>query len=79
MPKILDISIERTMGFPGSSVGKESAADPGSIPGSGRSPREANGNHSSILAWKMPWTEKPSTLQSMGSQRETTEQLTLAN
>ena len=50
MPKILDISVERTMGFPGSSVGKESAADPGSIPGSGRSPREANGNHSSILA-----------------------------
>ena len=25
--------------------------------------------HSSILAWKSPWTEKPSGLQSMGSQR----------
>ena len=25
--------------------------------------------HSSILAWKIPWTEKPSKLQSMGSQR----------
>ena len=25
--------------------------------------------HSSILAWKIPWTEKPSGLQSMGSQR----------
>ena len=25
--------------------------------------------HSSILAWKTPWTEKPSRLQSMGSQR----------
>ena len=25
--------------------------------------------HSSILAWKMPWTEEPSRLQSMGSQR----------
>ena len=25
--------------------------------------------HSSILAWKIPWTEKPGTLQSMGSQR----------
>ena len=23
-------------------------------------------NHSSILAWKMPWTEEPSRLQSMG-------------
>ena len=25
--------------------------------------------HSSILAWEIPWTEKPSRLQSMGSQR----------
>ena len=25
-------------------------------------------NHSSILAWKIPWTEEPSRLQSMGSQ-----------
>ena len=25
--------------------------------------------HSSILAWKIPWTEKPRGLQSMGSQR----------
>ena len=25
--------------------------------------------HSSILAWKIPWTEKPDRLQSMGSQR----------
>ena len=24
--------------------------------------------HSSILAWKIPWTEKPGGLQSMGSQ-----------
>ena len=24
-------------------------------------------NHSSILAWKIPWTEKPGRLQSMGS------------
>ena len=34
-------------GFPGGSVGKESpcnAGDPGSIPGSGRSPGEENGN-----------------------------------
>ena len=50
------------MGFPGSSDGKESACneeDPGSIPGSGRSPGEGNGNHSGILAWKMPSTEEP--------------------
>ena len=25
--------------------------------------------HSSILAWKIPWTEKPGELQSVGSQR----------
>ena len=25
--------------------------------------------HSSILAWRMPWTEEPGGLQSMGSQR----------
>ena len=37
----------RTMGFPDDSDGKESACnagDPGSIPGSGRSPGEGNGN-----------------------------------
>ena len=25
--------------------------------------------HSSILAWRIPWTEEPDGLQSMGSQR----------
>ena len=25
--------------------------------------------HSSILAWEIPWTEEPSRLQSMGSQK----------
>ena len=31
--------------------------------------------HSSILAWKIPWTEEPGGLQSMGSQKsDTTEQ-----
>ena len=27
--------------------------------------------HSSTLAWKVPWTEEPGRLQSMGSQRQT--------
>ena len=40
----------------------------GSNPGSGRSPGEENGNHSRILAWKIPWTEESGGLQSMGSQ-----------
>ena len=26
-------------------------------------------NHFSILAWRIPWTEEPGGLQSMGSQR----------
>ena len=26
-------------------------------------------NHSSILAWRIPWTEEPGGLQFMGSQR----------
>ena len=34
--------------------------------------------HSSILAWRIPWTEKPGELQSMGSQSDTTERLTLS-
>ena len=25
--------------------------------------------HASVLAWKIPWIEKPGSLQSMGSQR----------
>ena len=30
---------------------------------------EGTATHSNILAWKIPWTEKPGGLQSMGSQR----------
>ena len=30
---------------------------------------KAMANHSSTLAWKIPWTEEPGRLQSMGSQR----------
>ena len=40
-----------------------------SIPGSGRSPGGGMATHSSILVWRIPWTEKPGGLQSMGSQR----------
>ena len=34
------------------------AGDAGLTPGSGKSPGVGNGNHSSILAWKIPWTEE---------------------
>ena len=30
---------------------------------------EGMATHSSILAWKVPWTEEPGRLQSMGLQR----------
>ena len=30
---------------------------------------EGNGTHPSTLAWKVPWTEEPAGLQSMGSHR----------
>ena len=30
---------------------------------------EENGTHSNILAWKIPWTEEPGRLQSMGLQK----------
>ena len=47
------------------------AGDTGSIPGSERSPGEGNpgATQSSILAWKIPWTEEPGELQSMGLKR----------
>ena len=43
--------------------------DMGSVPGLRRSPGEGHGTHSSILAWRIPWTEEPGRLQSIGSQR----------
>ena len=55
--------------FPGGSDDKESACnagDLGSIPGSGRSLEKGMASHSSILAWKVPWTEEPGRPQSMG-------------
>ena len=30
---------------------------------------EAMATHSSVLAWRIPWTEEPGELQSMASQR----------
>ena len=30
---------------------------------------EGMASHSSVLAWRIPWTEEPGGLQSMGSQR----------
>ena len=43
--------------------------DAGSIPGSERSLEEDMATHSSILAWRIPWTEESGGLQSIESQR----------
>ena len=45
------------------------AGDMGSIPGSGRSPGEGNGNPLQCSCLENPWTEEPVRLQSMGSKR----------
>ena len=47
--------------------------DIGSIPGSGISLEEGMATHSSILAWRIPWTEEPGGLQSRELQRVTDE------
>ena len=57
--KLNSLSLWYVLGFPCSSAGKEStcnAGDLGSIPGLGRSSREGKATHSSILAWRIPWT-----------------------
>ena len=47
------------------------AVDSGSIRGLGRSLEKKATTHSSILAWRIPWTEEPGELQSIGSQSQT--------
>ena len=61
--------------FPGSASDKESACQCRRHETWVRSPgweeplEEEMATHSNILAWKIPWTEEPGGLQSMGSQR----------
>ena len=58
--------------FPDGSDSKESAynaGDQGSILGQEDLLEKEMATHFSILAWKFPWMEEPSRLQSMGSQR----------
>ena len=51
------------------SASAEAAGDIGWIPRSGRSPEGGIGNHSSVLAWEIQWTEEPERPQFMESQR----------
>ena len=43
--------------------------DTGSIPGLGRSLDEGMATHSSILAWRIPWTGEPGGLESIRLKR----------
>ena len=48
----------------------EDLRDGGSILGLERSPGRGHDNHSSILIWRISWTEDPGGLQSKGSHRD---------
>ena len=43
------------------------AGDPSSIPGLEYPLEKGMDTHSSLLAWRIPWTEEPGGLQSVGS------------
>ena len=69
-----DCPCKSTPGFPGGSVVKNlpaNAGDARDIRSLGQEDplEEEMATHSSILAWKIPWTEEPSRLQFMGQQR----------
>ena len=66
------------LGFPGGSSGKEPPTKMQATQetwvwslGGGRFPEEGMATHSSVLAWRIPWTEEPGRLQSMGLQSQT--------
>ena len=54
--------------FPGGSDGKESACNVGDL-GSEDHLEKGKATHSSIFAWRIPWTEETGGLQSLGLQR----------
>ena len=71
----LAFSVTCYQGRPGGSAVKNLPASGGdmgdmsSTPGLGRSLEEEMVTHSSILAWKILWTEELGRIQSLGSQR----------
>ena len=68
---VINKPLQSAVGLPGGSDGKESACnagDPGLVPGWGRSSGVGNVTHSSVLAWRIPWTAEPGGLRSTGSQ-----------
>ena len=66
----LDNTYPLLMGFPGGSVDKESSySEVMQVWSLGQQDplEEGMATHSSILAWRIPWTKKPGRLQSLGS------------
>ena len=64
------------LGFPSGSDGEEFACNAGD-PGWGDPPEKGMATHSSILAWRILWTEEPGRLQSTVAELDMTERLTL--
>ena len=67
LPSIL--SRIRVLGFPGGSDGKESACNVGDQGSIGKVSWRREWPHSSILVWRILWTEESGELHYMGSQR----------
>ena len=66
------ISLRFNVGFPGGSDSKNLPAVQETqvqSPGQEYPLEEEMATHSSLLAWRIPWTEKPGGLQCMGLQR----------
>ena len=67
------------MGFPGGANGKELTCPCRRHKGPGFDPcvedplEEGMATHSTILAWRIPWTEEPGGLQPMGLQKSWTQ------
>ena len=69
------MDFQRDVGFPYSSISKESlcnAGDLGLIWVRENPLEKEMTTHSSILAWRIPWTEDPGRLQSLGLQESDT-------
>ena len=66
------MSLRKNEGFPGGSVIKNpTAMQEMQVPSLDQEDplEEGMATHFSILAWRIPWTEEPGGLQSIGSQR----------
>ena len=74
------LSFRKWLGFPEGTSGKEPACQcrrhrRHSVPGLEDLLEQGMATHSSVLAWRTPWTEEPGELQSIGLQSQTTERL----